>query len=103
MDDESVLNKASRENWILITNDKDFGEHVYREQKPHPGIILLRLSDERGQSKISSIQKLLVDFADRLVDQFVHYRLCPKSHLHAQLLATATSVGSPMLWLDMIF
>ncbi len=71
MDDESVLNKAHRENWILITNDKDFGEHVYHEQKQHHGIILLRLSDERGQNKIRTIQKLLVDFADRLVDQFV--------------------------------
>jgi predicted nuclease of predicted toxin-antitoxin system len=71
IDDESVLDKAYRENWILITNDKDFGEYVYRAHKPHHGIILLRLSDEHSQGKMRSIQKLLVDFADRLVDQFV--------------------------------
>lgn len=28
MTDEDVLTKAYSENWILITNDKDFGEMV---------------------------------------------------------------------------
>lgn len=30
MADDDILDKAYRENWILITNDKDFGEKVYR-------------------------------------------------------------------------
>jgi predicted nuclease of predicted toxin-antitoxin system len=29
LDDDSLLQKAFVENWILITNDKDFGEKVY--------------------------------------------------------------------------
>ena len=39
IDDETILQKAFRENWILITNDKDFGEKVYREHFPHHGIV----------------------------------------------------------------
>ena len=30
LDDDTVIQKAFVENWILITNDKDFGEKVYR-------------------------------------------------------------------------
>lgn len=29
MDDDAALQKAVAENWILITNDKDFGEKIY--------------------------------------------------------------------------
>ena len=30
--DDDVLDKACNENWVLITNDRDFGEKVYREK-----------------------------------------------------------------------
>ncbi len=71
MDDDSVLSKAFAEGRILITNDKDFGEMVFREQSPHHGIILLRLSDESPSTKITVIKSILESFADRLADQFV--------------------------------
>ena len=29
MSDEDIIQKAASENWILITNDKDFGDKVY--------------------------------------------------------------------------
>jgi predicted nuclease of predicted toxin-antitoxin system len=31
--DDVVLEKAFTENWVLITNDKDFGEKIYREKR----------------------------------------------------------------------
>jgi len=31
INDDEVIAKAFAENWILITNDKDFGEKIYRE------------------------------------------------------------------------
>jgi predicted nuclease of predicted toxin-antitoxin system len=43
MDDDDIIQKAFTENWILMTNDKDFGEKIYREQHPHKGVVLLRL------------------------------------------------------------
>ena len=51
--DDSIVQKAFDENWILITNDKDFGEKVHRERYPHRGIVLMRLDDERAASKIA--------------------------------------------------
>ena len=71
MDDDDIIHKAFTENWILMTNDKDFGEKVYREQRPHKGIVLLRLEDERAVVKIETLKRLLESYADRLADQFV--------------------------------
>lgn len=59
------------QNWILMTNDKDFGEKVYRERRPHRGVVLLRLDDERAAMKIKTIKQMLESYADRLPDQFV--------------------------------
>ncbi len=56
MDDDEFFEKADAENRILITNDKDFGEKIYRDNKPHKGVILLRLDDERVASKIATVQ-----------------------------------------------
>lgn len=69
--DEAILQKAFAEEWILITNDKDFGEKVYREKRPHRGVIFLRLDDERSSNKISVLQKLLNNHASNLSDNFV--------------------------------
>jgi predicted nuclease of predicted toxin-antitoxin system len=71
MDDNDIVQKALEENWILITNDKDFGDQIYREHKAHHGVILLRLDDERAKIKISVLEKLLHSYADRLPEQFV--------------------------------
>jgi len=50
--DDEIIVKAFAEDWILITNDKDFGDKVYRERYPHKGLILLRLDDERASNKL---------------------------------------------------
>ena len=71
MSDEHILKKAVIENRILITNDKDFGEMVFRERKPHKGIIFLRLEDERAANKIKLLALLLKNFSDHLTDNFV--------------------------------
>jgi predicted nuclease of predicted toxin-antitoxin system len=71
MDDDDIVQKAFAEDRILITNDKDFGEKVYRERWPHKGVVLLRLDDERAANKIGTVRRLLGRYADRLANQFV--------------------------------
>lgn len=71
MDDGDIIAKAFAENWILITNDKDFGEKVYREGRLHRGVLFLRLEDERTTIKIETIRLLLERYADQLSDRFV--------------------------------
>ena len=53
MADEEVLNRARNTQSVLLTADKDFGELVFRQQRLHTGIVLLRLAGlapaEKGQ------------------------------------------------------
>ena len=71
LDDSTILSKAFSENWILMTNDRDFGEKVFRELHPHRGVVFLRLSDEGPAAKIDAIRRLLESYADQLPDRFV--------------------------------
>jgi predicted nuclease of predicted toxin-antitoxin system len=71
IDDETVLRKAFAESWVLITNDKDFGNMVFRERRPHRGIVFLRLSDERARNKIETLRRLIEEYGDRLINRFV--------------------------------
>ncbi len=69
--DKEILTKALSENWILITNDKDFGEMIFRERRAHHGITFMRLNDERSRNKIEVLRQLLENYSERLSDQFL--------------------------------
>lgn len=56
---------------LLITNDKDFGELVFRERRPHHGVVFLRLDDERSIAKIAALEKLLENYAEKIPDRFI--------------------------------
>jgi predicted nuclease of predicted toxin-antitoxin system len=69
MDDDNIIQKAFNEEWILITNDKGFGEKVYRRRQPHRGVVLLRLDDERPSVKIATLELLLLRYSDRVATE----------------------------------
>jgi predicted nuclease of predicted toxin-antitoxin system len=49
MPDDAILSRASDEQRILLTCDKDFGELAVRFKKPAHGIILFRLEGEQPE------------------------------------------------------
>ncbi|MFQ6028644.1 MAG: DUF5615 family PIN-like protein, partial [Dehalococcoidia bacterium] len=57
--DDEILLRAVEADRVLITNDKDFGEMIFRQRQRHRGVILLRLSDERSANKIRVLETLL--------------------------------------------
>ena len=71
MSDNDIIKISYKENRILITNDKDFGEKVFKEGQPHKGIILLHLRDERPSNKIETIKRLIHGHEDKLANNFV--------------------------------
>jgi predicted nuclease of predicted toxin-antitoxin system len=71
IDDEEIIKKAASEESILVTNDKDFGEKVFREGRLHHGVILMRLSDERPAGKIQILKRLITHHGSILPDNFV--------------------------------
>lgn len=69
--DDSILEQSYREERILITTDKDFGEMIYRERRPHRGVILLRLENQLSNNRIAVVNKLLEQHAEQIVNRYV--------------------------------
>jgi predicted nuclease of predicted toxin-antitoxin system len=69
--DDEVLAIARREKRILITNDRDFGELVFRQQLSHAGILYLRLPLDADPSvKVRRLQEVLATQRAEL-DKFI--------------------------------
>lgn len=62
--DPQVLEIANREGRIVITNDKDFGEMVFREGFDHQGVIFFRMKDESTVTKIARLYAVLEVYKD---------------------------------------
>lgn len=69
--DSDILRRAFDEDRVVITNDKDFGDMVYRDRRKHCGIILLRLSDDRASQKIRVLAAVLSEHIDKIGHHFV--------------------------------
>jgi len=69
-EDSDILARSASEGRILVTNDKDFGELVFRNGQVHSGVVLLRLQDESSASRVRVIKVLLEQYADRLAGHF---------------------------------
>lgn len=72
--DSIVLDYAEREKRILITNDKDFGELIFRLHKPSSGVILLRLKIDTPQTRRNYLLKVIKLFGDKLFSNFIVVR-----------------------------
>ena len=71
IDDNAVLNKAFTQDRILITCDKDFGEMIFKNKRPHCGVLLLRLVDEKPTNKIRMLESILENYHQDLRGNFV--------------------------------
>lgn len=69
--DKKLLEKAVAENWIIITNDLDFANKIYRESRPHRGVIFLHLENQLAANKIETIARLLTTYPELISDRFV--------------------------------
>lgn len=80
--DQQVLAIATRENRILITDDRDFGELILARKLPHSGVIYLRLGEYADlatkQERIAEVLERYVHVLDRfLVVTPRHIRVRP--------------------------
>ena len=74
MSDEDILNLADKDDCIIITMDKDFGEVVFRLSMKHSGVILLRLEDATGSEKVQVISSILKEYSQQLPNSFSVYQ-----------------------------
>lgn len=69
-DDAEILARAVAEERIVVTNDKDFGELVFRSGQEHHGVLLLRLQDESVANRVRVVTSVLAEHAVRLPGSF---------------------------------
>jgi predicted nuclease of predicted toxin-antitoxin system len=63
--DAEVMNLAERGARLLLTEDKDFGELVFRQRMRVPGLVLLRIDAMQRQRKPERLLALLITSAVR--------------------------------------
>ena len=68
--DKAILELANKENRILLTCDKDFGELVYRLKLISPGIVLFRLAEMSNAEKVRFIVAFMNQYSDKLPKSF---------------------------------
>ncbi len=72
--DHEIVKIAAKENRMVITMDKDFGELVYRTNATHTGVLLLRLDGYSSQEKVNVIKRILEEHQDKIVGKFCVYK-----------------------------
>jgi predicted nuclease of predicted toxin-antitoxin system len=58
--DDEVLSIARGKNVVLLTQDKDFGDLVFRDHQGHTGVVLIRLTgfpEDNAAIVLHAIQK----------------------------------------------
>jgi predicted nuclease of predicted toxin-antitoxin system len=68
--DRQILAIAFAERRVPLTNDKGFGDLVFRERLPHAGVILFRLGYVSIDTRLELLQRVLHDHGNEL-DQFI--------------------------------
>lgn len=79
--DDLIITTALAETRILVTNDKDFGEKVYREGRGHARVLLLRFKDDRALTKAQVTEVVVLRLGDLLQDNFV---VATESHVRVR-------------------
>jgi predicted nuclease of predicted toxin-antitoxin system len=68
--DDAVLEWARVEERILLTEDKDFGELVFRLKRSIPGVLMLRMLEGQWHRHWERLQIVLQRHANRLEGTF---------------------------------
>lgn len=71
LSDEDILEISYKEKRILITNDKDFGELVYKDYRNTFSLILLRVEQNDVMVKIKIVENLITKHKDKIENKFI--------------------------------
>ena len=69
--DDDVLELANNTKAILITEDKDFGDLVIGQERISQGVVLIRLSGLRHESKANMLRSVIEQHADELLGSMI--------------------------------
>jgi predicted nuclease of predicted toxin-antitoxin system len=61
LSDDEVIDRANSQSALLVTEDKDFGELVYRLRRVHGGVVLVRLPGMSTSLKADIVAETVTD------------------------------------------
>lgn len=68
--DDVVLQRANEHQALLVTEDKDFGELVFRQELVHGGVVLVRLFNVSSETKAAVIAGVFAEHGEELQTAF---------------------------------
>jgi predicted nuclease of predicted toxin-antitoxin system len=74
MADTEIIEFANKEDAIIITMDKDFGELTFKNKIQHKGVLLLRLEDAVAEEKLAVIQNIFPEYLLNIKNKFAVYQ-----------------------------
>ena len=69
--DVELVELATRESRLLLTEDKDFGDLVFRRGHAAPGIVLMRIASENPQLLEQRLIAAIDEYGERLFGQYL--------------------------------
>jgi predicted nuclease of predicted toxin-antitoxin system len=82
--DADLLAEAEAQGHVVLTEDKDFGELVYRDRRNSHGVILLRMEDLPASRRLARIQAAWTVIESHLPGKFL---VVTRSRLRVRPLA----------------
>jgi predicted nuclease of predicted toxin-antitoxin system len=70
LSDAEAIALAQRERRLLLTEDKDFGDLVFRQGRPVPGVLLLRIEPDQREIKWPRLQFVIARLGDGLFGRY---------------------------------
>lgn len=72
--DKDILELAVKEERLVITMDKDFGELVFNSKEVHSGVLLLRMEDAGWKQKINVLSEIFLNYSEDIKGSFSVYQ-----------------------------
>jgi predicted nuclease of predicted toxin-antitoxin system len=70
VNDDQIFQNANSSDEILITSDKDFGEIVFRQKQVTAGVVLIRLSGLKPETKAETVLTVVREHSEDLKGNF---------------------------------
>jgi predicted nuclease of predicted toxin-antitoxin system len=69
--DVDLLAEAEAQGYVILTEDKDFGELVFRDRRNSHGVVLLRMEDRPAADRLARLQVVWAAIDANLPGHFV--------------------------------
>ena len=81
--DADVIALALHDTRLLLTEDKDFGDLVFRRERAVPGVVLMRIGPENPALKTIRLAAAIERYGERLFD---HYTVIEEGRFRSRRL-----------------